>query len=75
MFNKFFDYSDLVNRPVRRSVKHWYNKFRIHYSGNQKHSFHIVTRSPWPLYASIAALMLTFGLVMRLHNYIYGSCV
>lgn len=71
---KSFDYFDLLNRSIL-STKNWYNKFRVHYSGNQKHTFHIVTRSPWPLYASIAALMLTFGLVMHLHNYIYGNYV
>jgi cytochrome c oxidase subunit 3 len=50
-----------------------YAKHRAHYVGKQKHYFHIVTNSPWPLYSSIGALMLTFGLVMYMHNYFGGG--
>jgi len=40
---------------------------------NQKHGFHIVDPSPWPLMSSFAALMLTFGTVMYMHGYSGGS--
>jgi len=39
----------------------------------QKHPFHLVTPSPWPLFASIAALLLTIGGVMYMHHYILGG--
>jgi cytochrome c oxidase subunit 3 len=70
-----FNYFLFLNKSSWTNSKQWYNKFRTHYSGNQKHTFHIVTRSPWPLYASIGALVMTFGLVMRMHNYLYGQCI
>jgi len=41
----------------------------------QKHPFHLVTPSPWPLFASIAALLLTLGGVMYMHNYFLGGFV
>lgn len=53
----------------------WYHLNQLHFAGNQKHPFHIVTRSPWPLLASIGALMLTFGMVMHMHNYSYGNLI
>lgn len=36
---------------------------------NQKHSFHLVDPSPWPLVSSTSALMLTFGTVLYMHGY------
>jgi len=35
----------------------------------QKHPYHIVDPSPWPLMASIGCFLFTFGLVMFFHNY------
>lgn len=39
----------------------------------QKHPFHLVTPSPWPIFASIAALLLTIGSVMFMHGYVFGG--
>jgi len=39
----------------------------------QFHLFHLVDPSPWPLLASIGALMMTFGGVMYFHFYQGGS--
>jgi len=39
----------------------------------QHHKFHIVTPSPWPLFASLGALMLTTGSVMLFHGYEPGA--
>lgn len=40
---------------------------------NQKHSFHLVDPSPWPLIAAFSALMLTVGAAMFMHGYAGGS--
>jgi cytochrome c oxidase subunit 3 len=45
-------------------------KFTIN---NQKHGFHLVDPSPWPLITAFSALMLTFGGVLYMHGYIGGS--
>lgn len=45
----------------------------VNYKNNQKHSFHLVDPSPWPLVASFSALMLTFGGVLYMHGYANGS--
>jgi len=39
---------------------------------NQKHSFHLVDPSPWPIISAFGALMLTFGGVLYLHAYSGG---
>lgn len=39
----------------------------------QKHPFHLVDPSPWPLLASIGVLALTFGAVMYMHLYRGGA--
>jgi len=41
----------------------------------QKHPFHLVDPSPWPLLSSIAALTMTSGGVMWFHNYSGGGYV
>ena len=38
-----------------------------------KHSFHLVDPSPWPLVASLGALMLTTGGVLYMHNFVGGG--
>jgi len=40
---------------------------------NQKHGFHLVDPSPWPLITAFSALMLTFGGVLYMHGYFGGS--
>jgi len=40
---------------------------------NQKHSFHLVDPSPWPILGSFSALMCTFGGVLYMHGYIGGN--
>lgn len=39
----------------------------------QKHPYHLVDPSPWPLVASLGCFFFTFGLVMFFHNYIGAS--
>lgn len=36
------------------------------------HTFHLVDPSPWPLIASLGALMLTSGLVLYMHKFVGG---
>lgn len=40
---------------------------------NQKHSFHLVDPSPWPIVSAFSALMLTFGGVLYMHGYSGGG--
>ncbi len=40
---------------------------------NQRHSFHLVDPSPWPLISAFSALMLTVGSAMYFHGYVGGS--
>jgi heme/copper-type cytochrome/quinol oxidase subunit 3 len=42
---------------------------------NQKHGFHLVNPSPWPLISAFAALMLTFGGAMYMHGYCGGATI
>jgi len=41
----------------------------------QKHPFHLVDPSPWPMFASLAAFNTTFGGVMYMHGFQYGGYV
>lgn len=43
--------------------------YSIYRAKAQHHRFHIVTPSPWPLVASLGALMLTTGSVMWFHGF------
>ena len=47
-------------------------KERSHYTPRQKHFFHLVTQSPWPLLGGIAAFTLTTGSAMYFHAYNWG---
>jgi len=40
---------------------------------NQRHGFHLVDPSPWPLMSAFSALMLTFGGVLYMHGYAGGN--
>jgi cytochrome c oxidase subunit 3 len=42
---------------------------------NQKHSFHLVDPSPWPVISAFSALILTFGAVMYMHGYPGGGYI
>ena len=39
---------------------------------NQRHGFHLVDPSPWPIVAAFSALFFTFGGVLYFHGYIGG---
>jgi cytochrome c oxidase subunit 3 len=41
----------------------------------QRHPFHLVDPSPWPLFGSFAALTTTSGAVMWMHGYVNGGLV
>ena len=40
---------------------------------NQRHGFHLVDPSPWPIIAAFSALMMTFGGVLYMHGYMGGD--
>ena len=50
-------------------------------SENQKHPYHLVDPSPWPLVTALALLVLCYGLVVMMHQesstlfYIGGAAV
>jgi cytochrome c oxidase subunit 3 len=39
---------------------------------SEKHSYHLVDESPWPLIGALSGSMVTFGGVMSMHGYIGG---
>ena len=42
-------------------------------TGKQRHLYHLVDPSPWPLVGGISVLLLTTGGVMYMHSYIGGG--
>jgi len=40
---------------------------------NQRHGYHLVDPSPWPIIAAFSALMLTFGGALYMHGYVNGG--
>jgi len=42
---------------------------------NQRHAFHLVDPSPWPIIGAFSALMLTFGGVLYMHGYSNGEFI
>ena len=44
----------------------------LKYKNNQKHPYHLVDPSPWPLIAAIGALTITLGSVLFFHNFLFG---
>jgi heme/copper-type cytochrome/quinol oxidase subunit 3 len=42
---------------------------------NQRHPFHLVDPSPWPLLASVCAFGMTSGTVMYMHHYFMGGLI
>lgn len=49
----------------------WYQN--IFYEENTKHRFHLVSPSPWPLFASIASSSLLVGLLFWMHFVVTGG--
>ena len=39
----------------------------------QKHPFHLVDPSPWPIFGSLGALASTIGGVMYMHSFVGGG--
>jgi len=46
---------------------------KVNFMGVQKHPFHLVDPSPWPIFSSLAAFTTTFGGVMYMHGYTGGG--
>ena len=47
---------------------------------NQKHGFHLVDPSPWPIFTAFSILVMVFGFVLYMHGsnksqYLFGSYV
>jgi cytochrome c oxidase subunit 3 len=41
----------------------------------QAHGYHLVSVSPWPILSSMAALLITSGLVIYLHDFVFGELI
>ena len=53
---------------MKNSVKHEHEHAHV-----QKHPFHLVDPSPWPLVGATGAFLTTLGGVMYMHNYEFGG--
>ena len=53
---------------MQNTTKLWDLRF-----ARQKHPFHLVNRSPWPFFGSMAAVSLTIGAVLYMHRYSNGG--
>lgn len=63
--------NDSKREPNYKSLKFLHYKEQFKYL-KTRHSFHLVDPSPWPLTASLGALMLTTGGVLYMHRF-YGG--
>jgi len=62
----------LINKLIHTNIT---KKASAFLKNNQKHPFHLVDPSPWPLVAAIGGFSLTSGLVMYMHSYANGGSV
>lgn len=44
-------------------------------SEHQKHNYHLVDPSPWPLVGAFSAMFMFFGLVLAMHNHAIGKII
>ena len=42
------------------------------FENNQRHDFHLVNPSPWPILTAFSVLIMVFGAAMFFHNYSFG---
>ena len=63
----YFSYNNLNKINREKDLKLTYSYI------NTKHSWHLVDPSPWPLVTAIGAFIITFSLVLYMHNYKYGN--
>lgn len=69
LFNK--NYKQTQREPFCKLNDNLHKKEQFKYL-RTRHSFHLVDPSPWPLVASLGALMLTTGGVLYMHKF-YGG--
>jgi len=50
-------------------------RYNINTIANQQHPFHLVEKSPWPFFTSVAVLQLILSFVMILHDKPAGSTI
>ena len=62
-------FSNLDNKNKTKKVLFFKEQFKYLKTA---HTFHLVDPSPWPLIASLGALMLTSGLVLYMHKFVGG---
>jgi cytochrome c oxidase subunit 3 len=65
----FFNLDKKNNKNETKKVLFFKEQFKYLKTA---HTFHLVDPSPWPLIASLGALMLTSGLVLYMHKFVGG---
>ena len=65
----FFNLDKKNNKNKTKKVLFFKEQFKYLKTA---HTFHLVDPSPWPLIASLGALMLTSGLVLYVHKFVGG---
>ena len=65
----FFNLDKKNNKNKTKKVLFFKEQFKYLKTA---HTFHLVDPSPWPLIASLGALMLTSGLVLYMHKFVGG---
>lgn len=65
----FFNLDKKNNKDKTKKVLFFKEQFKYLKTA---HTFHLVDPSPWPLIASLGALMLTSGLVLYMHKFVGG---
>ena len=59
---------------MKKFMQNYENYFDWYIGANeQKHTYHIVTPSPWPICGAVGALSLTVGGVLYFHNFAIGG--
>ena len=77
MFNNNIIYSEVSSQGISNDFLRYIigirNQQEINICELQKHLYHIVTPSPWPLYAALSTFILLVGAVSYIHRFINGG--
>lgn len=72
MFSIRYHINNLTKQRVNSFKLYNFYKEQFNYI-KTKHSYHLVDPSPWPIIASLGALMFTVGMVLFMHRFLGGG--